>query len=252
MDFSILIYTNSAYSYLWPIIRDYCNKYFCNLKVYIGTNKQILNFARELIYDEKDNYTKRLLTLFEQIDEKYLLFIHDVDILINLNLNILPEYLECIEMNNIDRLSLGVFNQNNNEIIKHKNIQICNIGNINSKNFITPYDVAPSIWNLKSLTTFFKNFSTSNYDLEFNPNAQNYFKQFMKSYGIQKNENINLVYHRGFVYCEDFNFLHITIKGKALPLKYYYDLQQIFLKYLKDYNLNFEEHQDSSIDKNIL
>jgi hypothetical protein len=66
--------------------------------------------------------------------------------------------------------------------------------------------------------------------------------------------NINLIYHRGFVYCNDFNFLHLTVSGKLLPIHYYYDLEEVLLNYIKNYNLKFLKiHDDNQIiNKNII
>ena len=66
-----------------------------------------------------------------------------------------------------------------------------------------------------------------------------------------KSEKINLVYHRGFVFSSDLNFLHITVKGKLLNLDYYYDLKDDLLKIIDKYKLNLQTSEENRfISKN--
>ncbi len=77
--------------------------------------------------------------------------------------------------------------------------------------------------------------------------------EHVKCYGIQRTSDTTLIYHRGFVYCSYFSFLHITIKGKILELKYYYDLKDLVEQIINKYNLHFlKKHRDVYIDKNII
>ena len=79
MDVSLVIFSHSDYNYLWPVISDYM-KFFTNIHTifaYNNTNKNELpvNFNTYIMYNEKDNYTKRLLYIMSMLFTKHILLI---------------------------------------------------------------------------------------------------------------------------------------------------------------------------------
>lgn len=255
INYSYLIYSNSQYSYLWDIINDYTSNLQNKIYLCIDENKIDYKFNDniEILYYQGDtNYTKRLQTLLNKINYKYIILIHDVDLILNINENKLENIVNKMSINNIDRVSLGIFNAECKNIkCEDSNIELCNINNIVSNNFFTPFDYAPSIYNRLSILEFYKKFTNSNYQtLEQEMNAQNYIRNNLNVYGI-KNKNIKLIYHRGFVYCKDLNFLHITVGGKLLPYNLYFDLENTLKKILDTYNLKFlDVNKNIHINKN--
>lgn len=248
----IVIKTNSHYRYLWDIISDF-TKSIENIVIFTN-DKLDYDFNKEVIlYDQSLSYTDRIVHLIENIDSEYFLLIHDVDLILNLDVKKLYKYLDMVIKNNIDRLSLGVFNNKIEEIVDG-DISICKLEYNMSKNFFTPFDYAPSIYKKVSAYSFYKKFSGESYrNLELNPDAQAYINDNFKSYGIQKNDNINIVYHRGFAYSHDFNFLHITVGGLFLEPETYFDLTDNFLEIKSKYKLDFISTQYSKhIQKNEL
>lgn len=238
MNCDIIIKSNSHYSHLWPIINDTTSHFN---KVYLCIDDDLgfkfNNNINIIKYDLNLSYPSRLISILENIDSDYILLSHDVDILLNFDIIKYNKYLNIIKDNNIDRLSMGVFV--GNDIIEDGMLKICKLEKHMSTNFLTPYDYAPSIYNRIKILDFYKNFRTETYkNLEHNELAQSYINDNLNCYGIQKNENLKLIYHRGFVYTSDFNFLHLTISGKFMNEENYFDLISDFNKIKDKYNLN--------------
>ncbi len=233
--------TNSYYSYLWSYINDKYN--FSEIILCVDNtngfdfkkNFRIINYNPELFY------TDRLISVISKIDAEYILLIHDVDLIINFDINLFNSHFNTVINYDIDRLSLGVFNLNK-RIIYDNNISITNINGFNlSQNFLTPFDYAPSLYKCEKLLNFYKNFQGQKYShLEHDLTAQSYIMQNFNCYGLCKDERINLIYHRGFVYSTSFNFLHITIGGKFMSLENYFDLKEEFLCIKNKYKLDLE------------
>lgn len=244
----IVIKSNSAYKYLWPIIDDLTRN--INAKINVALNdSHTYNFnknIRIINYDSKLNYTKRLVHILNQINTEYVLIMHDIDLILNLNTDKLQEYFRAVIKNNIDRLSLGVFDNPDDKII-HNNIEICSLHTKKSPHFFVPFDYAPSIYRRKKIIDFYDKFSHENYrTLEVNDEAVKYFNDNFKSYGIQYNKSLKVIYHRGYAFCEHFNFLHITVRGFLLDYDNYFDLKPQLLKFISKYKLQFlQPHKPS-------
>ena len=166
----------------------------------------------------------------------------------------------CID-NNIDRMSFGVFNTLNN-VIEEDDLKICSINvdysnrfglSLSSDSFYTPYDYAPSIYNRNKFIKLCETFIFDTYEtFERNESVQKYVNANFKCYGIQKNNNIELVYHRGFVYSNDLNILHITVCGTLLPYHLYFDLENKVKDILQEYNISLKQYDSVNINKNTI
>lgn len=240
--YKVLIFSNSQYSYLWQIINDK-TKQFDEICVCIDNNNinfQFENHIKILYYDSNLQYAARLNQILKKIETDYVLLIHDVDLILNFDILEFDKYFRAVKQNKIDRLTLGVFNLE--KILSFEDIVLVDINGINlSSNYLTPYDYAPSLYNRIKLIDFFENFYDGTYkNLEHSEEAQVYFLKHFNCFGIQKNKKIKLLYHRGFVYTTDFNFLHITISGKFMNEENYFDLIDDFNLIKKTYNLNLQ------------
>jgi hypothetical protein len=243
-----IIITNSQYSHLWDIINDYNHK-----NILICTDSlNGYNFKHKtFIYNNDLNYVRRLIEILNNVDDEYVMVFSDVDIVLNIDESVVSLYKDIMIENNLDRISFGVFNKNKDTIEKN-GFLVTSINNISDNHFYTPYDYAPSLYKKSSLLKLCESFPNETYpSFETNEDVQNFANENFKFYGLQKSEKINLVYHRGFVFSSDLNFLHITVKGKLLNLDYYYDLKNNILEIIDKYKLNLETTQeDRFISKN--
>jgi hypothetical protein len=244
----IVIISNSHYSHLWNIINDY--EYEDILICVDNLNGYTFRHST-FIYDGNLNYVRRLEQILNNIDDEFIMLFSDVDILLNINYHTVETYKSMMIENKIDRISFGVFDKNK-DVIKKNDLLITSINNISGSHFFTPYDYTPSIYRRVVLKQLCENFLDETYPtFETNELVQRYVNDNFSFYGIQKSDNIKLVYHRGFVYSSDLLSLHITVKGKLLNLEYYYDLKDKLLEIITKYNLVLETSQENRfISKN--
>jgi hypothetical protein len=244
MSYTVIMHTHSDYHYLWKVIEDYIKCFtFKKILLYnelVSQSPLPSGFDEYIKYDASDPYTYRYISVLEKIQEEYIFLINDVDIIININEQSLSNYISILKNNQIDRLSCVLFNGNGQ--IKLNNTCVCNLNlPLKSKsNHFTPCDCSPSIWNKKSLLSFFTTFPNKSYSsLELHDDVIQYCKTKLKCYGIQVTEHITPRFNRGLTYCDDMLFLHITVKGKFLtPFSVYADLEPQLVYILNKYNIN--------------
>ena len=243
-----IIISNSSYNHLWNIINDYDHK---NILVCVDNLMGYSFNHKTFIYDSNLNYVRRLIQILNNVNDEYIMLFSDVDVILNINNDVLNVYKEMMIENNLDRISFGVFNKSK-EILEKDSFILTSINNITDNHFFTPYDYAPSLYKRTSLLRLCESFPDETYpSFETNDNVQKFVNDNFKFYGLQKSEKINLVYHRGFVFSSDLNFLHITVKGKLLNLDYYYDLKDDLLKIIDKYKLNLQTSEENRfISKN--
>jgi hypothetical protein len=246
MNYSLLIHTHSSYSYLWPIINDYIKKYtFKKVLLYdaVPENSNLPdNFDKCIQYDSSHNFARRLLEILPILKTDYILFVPDVDIVVNLNVNALETYIELMKENNIERVHMAVFD--GNEQIHNNIYALCDLNSKlkqNSNHFI-PYDAGPALWNKNSFLKLLNKFPQETYNtLELKKDVQNYCKTELKCFGIQLTTNLKVKYHYGRTYCSDLDFLHITVSGKFyIPFSCYHDHEKELNYIIEKYKLDIE------------
>lgn len=177
------------------------------------------NYNNVIFYDDSLTYPSRVYSCLEQINDDYILFIHDIDILLNLDIDIIEEFVLFLHKNNYDRVDLKYcdkFNSNSNLIKftpKKNNIEydLMLIEQSNPSNYI--YNVNPSIWKKSSFMDILHKFQHKNYRTIEDLDVQEYAKKY-KIYKIFSNKK----HECGYFICVDFfKFLHISHNGKYLP-----------------------------------
>jgi len=235
---SLVIFSNSEYSFLWPIIEETISK--INLKKIFVCDVNKLDkpkgFDNYIYYDINNCYAKRWTNdILPHIDSNYIILVHDVQIIVNIDEDFILKNLQIMSEFSIDRCSLNVFNGNN--IIEKYGVSLCNLINANG-NTLIPYDLCPAIWNKNSLNILFNTFPNETYRTsELNENLQVFCKNNFKCYGQQKT-NKKILYCLGRPYLNNFKILHITIKKELLePLDVYMDMNNEYTYYVNKYKL---------------
>lgn len=250
MDVNLIIYSNSEYSYLWQIIEDTIKPLYDLKPIFISNSTDIKKpdgFVEYIEYDVNDCYSQRWLKIISQLESKYIIVVHDVNIILNCEIDNIFKLIKLIDINNIDRCSLNIF-QNNNYIDNGTNLQICdlNCSNTKSKTYI-PFDNCPSIWKTTSFLKLWTNFPNENYrNCELNINLQNFCRDIFKCFGL--NCNGEQIYTcTGRQYYSFFKILHITIKGRlTFPIEVYMDMKEDLIKILEKYSLLEKIQVDNS------
>jgi hypothetical protein len=256
-----VIYGNTDYLDILTIQTDYI-KDKGNLILMIDKNELDLTnlyskYDKVIFYDKNDSYAKRVLSCLEQISLDYILFIHDMDILIDVDNNLLTEFFEFLRHNNFDRIDLkhsdrtdGSIRLKFNSDSKHSEWK-SNVDEIidddyylikqdDIRNYI--YNVNPSIWKRESFISLLKSFQHKNYRNIEDIDVQQFAKNFTIFKIFSKNK-ITCGYYHSHPF---FKFLHITHNGKLLELNQnftttynqsYRDVSDIYIDIVNKYSL---------------
>jgi hypothetical protein len=239
----LVIFSNSEYSFLWPIIEENINKIKFNkikLKCIFACDVNNLEkpkgFDQYILYDINNCYAKRWTNdILPNIESNHILVVHDVQIIVNIDEQFILKNMQLMYENSIDRCSLNVFN--GNDIIEKDGVKLCNLNNATG-NTLTPYDVCPTIWNKKSLKRLFETFTNETYRTsELNAELQLFCRNNFRCFGQQKT-SAEIFYCLGRPYLYNFKILHITIKKEILnPVEVYMNMKEDFLYYANKYKL---------------
>jgi hypothetical protein len=228
-----IIYGHTDYLDILKIQTDYMSIY-SNVTLLINNNELDLNdlylkYKTVIFYDDNLQYSKRLIHCLNQITDKYLVFIHDIDIVLNIDEETIISFYKFMEKNDVDRVdlkqshNLNVINVieidkqtsvDSWKIIKKEEINdgIYLVKQEDPKDFI--YNVNPSIWKRESFMELLITFPDKTYRTIEDMDVQNYCKRF-DVYKLFSKNSIECGY---FTCLEIFKFLHISHSGKLLRL----------------------------------
>jgi len=233
MDLICVVYSHTEFLEILKIQTDYIKK-LKNVKfvLFIDENAKNLNldylfnmYNNVYFYDDKYPYGHRLSKCIDYIESEYILFLHDIDILIHYDDLIFKKLLNILKNNNIDRLDLKIFggwegNKDNltyklfetddEKIILDSETQLIKQKNTNC--FI--YNVNPSIWKTNTFKEIHNRFNYKNYRNIENFDVQLYCTKF-RIFKISTKNYIECGY---FTCAKFFIYLHITHGGDLLPL----------------------------------
>jgi hypothetical protein len=172
-------------------------------------------YNQVIFYDDSLPYASRLLSL-RCLKNEYILFIHDIDIVVKKDdsyINHVKNYMVEHLIDRIDlqcRRSWDLYNRERLSIeFDNLNVELRAQKNIN--NYI--YNVNPSIWKLNVLLDIMENFKNETYRTIENESVMKYCLK----YNIYKLYSDNPIKCGWFSCLSFFQFIHITHKGKLLP-----------------------------------
>ena len=195
-------------------LKSYENKILLINKSNMDLSDLYSEYKEVLFYDDTLPYASRLLEI-QKLNLEYALFIHDIDILVKKDDEVIEHLLETMLTNNIDRIDLQYKNNlNEDTIMIHKNgFEFYLNRQQNIQDYI--YNVNPSIWKISTFMKIMNQFKDETYRSIEENSTQN----FCKKYRIFK------LYWESYVNCGHFGcmpffqFIHITHGGKLLPLE---------------------------------
>jgi hypothetical protein len=256
-----IIYGNTDYLDVLEIQTDYMIGRG-NLTLFLNTNELNLTellskYDKVIYYDGNDTYAKRLLTCLEQIDDEYFLLIHDIDVLLNVDNQMIENFYTFLKITGFDRIDLKHSDNKQSSLIIEYNPTkepkkwepklvdeitdgIYLIKQDNPIDYI--YNVNPSIWKKTALLDIVRTFPNKTYRSIEEMDVQ----QFCKKFKVFKINTINKILCGYFNCIEGFKFLHISHSGKLLPLnenftttygQSYNDIGNEYIKIVDKYNL---------------
>jgi len=215
---SYVVYSHNEFKDILQIQTDYLKKVEDKILL-INYNDKDLNhiysqYKQVIFYDDELPYASRLLSL-SRLDIEYVLFIHDIDILIIKNDEVINYFTNVMEKEEIDRIDLQVrylWDLDNmdkfNTTFEGTNIELRKQTNIN--NFI--YNVNPSIWKLSTFLDIMNKFKDETYR-----SIELVTQDYCSKFKIYKLFSDNYMSCGWFSCLPFFQFLHITHGGNLLP-----------------------------------
>ena len=233
-----------------------------NITLFLNSNTLELGelyskYKNVIFYDDSKPYATRLLMSINKLDCDYFLFMHDIDILLNVDNSVLDGFLPLMVEHSIDRIDLkhtdsidhpevisiddGFSFGSSAMMVDGKNYMI---KQTNPNNFI--YNVNPSIWKKDSFMDLLNTFPDKTYRTIEGMDVQN----FSTKLNVYKLHNKNYKYCGYFTCVEFFIFLHISHSGKLLPLndtfttvygQSYNDISVEYTNIVNKYNLKLNE-----------
>ena len=167
-----VVYTHTDYIDVATVHADHL-KYDYNVLL-INKNEMVLDiynkFQEVIFYDDSLPYAGRLYQSLKQLDSEYIFFIHDMDIPLSMDTNMINKLAKYVEENYIERLDLQHENEpitensiiveaENFEKIKHTDIGKHKLSIVRSY----VYNVNPSIWYRQAFLDILSKFSNETY-----------------------------------------------------------------------------------------
>ena len=247
----LVIYSHSEYNDILEIATKFLKSY--KNKILLTDNNfkktEYDNDYIEIIkYDDKQPYGSRLLNL-KNIKDDVILFMHETDVLIKYDVNILNSLKQYIIDNKIDKIELQhcawppakiplkqTYNMDNKEIFFN---ELCNLYRIDNPKFFV-YNVNPTIWRKESFLDIMKHFNGYNYRKMESIEVQNYTASKFNCFSLKCEKYVKCAHFTCPLF---FQFIHLTHYGKFARLKdKFYDNKEF--KHLNDSYLLDSEMYD--------
>jgi hypothetical protein len=246
---TLITFTHNEYSDIWPIVFDTINQKIPNIPKIIALdklpeNKSVIEslYDKIVLYNPQENYPEKILECLKEVSTPYVLFLHDIDIVINFDINKFNKLLNLVTANSIDRCILGMiprqpilYTDTDNDIV----LTDARLPNISS-NFYTPYDVGPSIWLKDTFQKVMNLVRDSTYrNIEYSM-IQTYLQKY-RIVAMTSSDTYKSIYQIGRPFSSYFTFLHILSRGEWFQSSNYMDLENVFNDIIYKYSINREK-----------
>lgn len=244
-NLKIVVHSHSSFLDVLKIQIDYLHN-VGDMILIINENNENLDsiynkFEKVIFYNNSLPYGNRLLQTIEQVPYDYFIFIHDNDIVFNIDVKKVKSMFCFLRQNNYDRVDFQLaydFDEMKGHEIGDDDLYYVKSSNTDTANKGYPYNVNPSIWKKDTLLDIMKNFGFRDYRTIEHPDTQNYAVQYSIFKLFSKNK-----FRCGYFICtEPFRYIHITHSQKylninSLPDGSCDDIKEEYDKIINKYNL---------------
>ena len=212
MTSELIIFTHSSYSDIWPPVLSHAQAYVKDIvPIRFAADTDVPGYPTYR-YNPDSTYPTRLLEVFSQTTSKYVLLVHDIDLIMSFDATLYPQLIDYMEHKNITRFSWEVFPPETSCGDTVGGLRISRVTPGCSQRFMTPYDVGPSIWKRDDLVDIMTKHSSETYrSIE-----QSGIQTTCLSYsfvGICETGS-DLVYIIGRPFSSRFAFCHLLVRGE--------------------------------------
>ena len=173
-----VIYSNTDYLDVLKIQTDHVHS-LGHTTLFINQNDLDMSeiyskYDNVIFYNNDDAYAKRLLTCVNQLDMDYFLLVHDIDIVVGVDENVINDMFDYMKKENVDRIDLKYSEKTFSSISFKDDLYL--VKQLDSNNFI--YNVNPSIWRKSALTDVLAKFHYKSYRTIEDMDVQFYCNKF--------------------------------------------------------------------------
>ena len=241
MDVSFLFYTHTDNRDLWPILYKSIASLPKENAKFFAVNFSDVDLidpcaGQILTYNDSELYSQKLEYLLKLIPTKYVVLIHDNDLITEFDIDLFKSLVIACEKNDIDRCIFGVAAKDApNRLCLQDDHFIGQINHITSPHFLLPYDVSPSIWKTSSYLRLLSDLSPTHYrDIERSPIVER-CKKDLKMYGFLTHSLLPSKYVIGRPFYPKFSFLHIFCSRMLMEREMYMDQIENFDKIMCEF-----------------
>jgi hypothetical protein len=238
MNSELIIFTHSSYSDLWPPVKEHAARYIGDAIPKRFASDVPVGGCPTYLYTDEHTYPKRIIEALSQSTSKYVFLLHDIDLIMNFDVDTYNAIITSMDVNHVTRFSFEVFPFTT----YWGRVGSLPIGKLYancSRQFITPYDVGPSIWNRTELIEIMMQHTGETYRTIEESSIQDTCANYIFA-GICDN-NIELTYTIGRPFSSQFAFCHLLCRGKWICK----EAQQSYSSFFDNFFTKFSIDPDS-------
>jgi len=224
--YTLVIYSHTDFLDILKIQDHYIRK-VPNIKKVLFINQTDINlssfgFDQIIHYNDQLNYTKKVASCLDQagIQTKYIIFMHDNDILLTQSPDDIHSIIKLMNAHNIDRVDfghilnsyMGYHDLQPTCVIPYRDDIGCHLHKYIYDQF--HYNVNPSIWNTQKYHQLVNSFNYNYRQVECQT-VNDWCKYHLNMYRLISDDPVESGY---YMVTPVFIYLHITAAGKMLPV----------------------------------
>lgn len=243
MNITFVSYTHTDYSDIWCLMAEGVQQlvplpmervFFCNR---VPTDPTIQSlYDRIITYDDSLTYPARVASCLAQLTTDYVMFVHDIDVIVNFDILKFVDVWNTVQEHNLDRLFFGMVKPCE-DMIQNKWLVLSRAKH--SPIFALPYDVGPSIWKHSVFLELFTKYSGETYRTIECSGIQGDLAKH-RCYAIAPSPYYFPLFHLVRPMSNAFIFMHILASGKWFDPICYMDLQLELLQRLQRHNISMD------------
>lgn len=271
MDLTFVMYSHTEFLDMLEIASDYASGIKNKVLLINKTNENIdyilSKFDKVIYYDDNLPYTDKVADAVSKIDAKYILFTHEVDIVLNMDVNVIEKLCQFMELTNTDRIDLqpnggndkGIYYKIDGDVdkwgfyegIKDPNMDLdinYNYLGLHTQIGTYVFNVNPSIWNRESYIKLFRKFTNRTYrDIEYDDVQEYCSNGGLKVFNLHSTKSLLCGYMKSLSF---YKYIHITHYGRLLRFdgsfktefnQSYIDVANDYINIINKYKLSGEK-----------
>ena len=213
----LVCYSHSEYSDVLQVQSDFLQSVPYQKVVLLDKPTQ-LPFNRTILYDDTLSFSKKVYTTVSQLNDEYILFYHDNDIILHVNITDIEKMITIMKEQNIDRIDLKHYSPDTPGIVIRSTYEFNNNTSVclydTSTRFEFIYNVQPSLWKRTALLDIMNKFDCTYREIE--GAVQDYCRETKNMAFLLTQTPIPNGYMSVTL---SYIFIHITTYGHLMPIQ---------------------------------